>query len=128
MIKGIGTDILNKKRIELLLDNKEDPFFKRIYTQKELAEAKEDDQILNYLSGRFAGKEAVFKTFKVHSNAVHLQEIEILRSELGFPEVKLHGKARELARSIGISKIELSLSHEKEYVIAYAIAIEENNI
>ena len=128
MIRGIGTDIVKKSRIEILLGHKggaglSDPFFQRIYTQKEILQAVVSGDMLSYLSGRFAAKEAIFKSLKVDGDAVKLGEIEILRDLKGLPQVSLLGSASKLSVELGISKIELSISHEEELSIAYAVAL-----
>ncbi len=123
MILGVGTDILKKDRLSILMDNMDDPFFQRIYTSDELKEAMETQDQFHYLCGRFASKEAIFKTFKVGGDRIHLKEIEILKNEWGGPEVNLYGAAKEEADRKGIGSIEVSISHETEYVVAYAIAV-----
>lgn len=72
---------------------------------------------------RFAGKEAVFKTFGVDGNAILLNEIEILENEVGQPIVILHGNAKRIAKQNQIQKILISLSYDTDYAIAYATAI-----
>lgn len=124
MIVGIGTDILKMDRIKTVIENKEDPFFQRIFTQSEKKEGFDQSDYLAYFSGRFAAKEAIFKTFKVHGDAVHLKDIEILKTQIGYPKVNLYNTALEIATQRKISTIELSLSYDSEYVVAFAIAIQ----
>lgn len=126
MIVGIGTDILRRSRIEMMINDMEDPFFKRIFTESEKKEGMDQSDRLTYFAGRFAAKEAIFKTFKVHGDLIHLRDIEILKSEIGYPVVQLYGTARAQAMQKKISTIELSLSNDSDYVIAYAIAVSES--
>ena len=51
-----------------------------------------------------------------------LNEIEVLRDELGKPYVNLYGAAKELASKLGIHRIHVSLSNTKEHTTAYVIA------
>ena len=50
------------------------------------------------------------------------QEIEIASSESGAPRVALRGSAAERARSLGISKLHVSASHESGWAVAIAVA------
>lgn len=123
MIAGVGTDILHMDRLKHIIHDLEDPFFTNLFTEKEKVEGLEQINALQYFSGRFAGKEAVFKTFKVHGDTIHLKDIEILKTKIGYPMVYLHGKAKEIAAQKKITSIELSLSYDTDYVVAYAIAM-----
>ena len=48
-------------------------------------------------------------------------DIEVLRDERGRPFVTLYNGARERQESLGIGKIWVTISHEKEYALATAI-------
>ncbi|MEN8905138.1 MAG: holo-ACP synthase [Clostridiales bacterium] len=125
MVIGIGTDILKLSHIDILMKNMEDPFFKKIYTKNEYNFGLKSANPLTYFAGRFAGKEAVFKTFNIDGNAILLKEIEILKKECGAPLVNLFGNAKVISEKRGIFRMELSLSYDTDYVVAYAIAIGE---
>ena len=49
------------------------------------------------------------------------KEIEVQRLPSGKPYIKLHGRANERAKFIGVEKIELSISHSKELATAMVI-------
>ena len=51
------------------------------------------------------------------------QDVEILRSRSGRPVVTLHGDAARVAAQRGIAAVHVSLSHEREYAVAYAVAV-----
>lgn len=123
MVHGIGTDILNIKTIEPSVSNTEDSFVQKIYTKKELKLIQSRDLPLYCFATRFAGKEAVFKSFGTHGDAFRLNEIEILENSFGQPVVFLHGKARALAKKLGIQDILISLSYDTDYAVAFAAAI-----
>lgn len=125
MVYGIGSDILNIKTIEPSVRDSESSFVKKIYTQKERELILSRDIPLYCYATRFAGKEAVFKTFGVDGNTFRLNDIEILENETGQPQVILHNKALLVAKELGISKVFISLSYDTDYVVAYATAIRE---
>ena len=51
------------------------------------------------------------------------RDIEILKDSLGKPHVKLHNNAKDLAYSMNIDKIFVSISHSGENAIAQAVAV-----
>ena len=55
-------------------------------------------------------------------SGIRFQEVEVVRSPEGRPELVLHGQAREKAREARIEGFSLSLSHSKEQAIAALIA------
>jgi holo-[acyl-carrier protein] synthase len=63
----------------------------------------------------------VFKCFGIHGN-IRLSEIEILDAETGQPQVTLLGKFREIAAEKGVMDVQISLSYENEYAVAFAVA------
>ena len=64
MIKGIGTDLIEKKRVEKSISKFGDKFIKRVLTEKEQEEyrtKKTSEKKVSFLSNNFACKEAVSK-------------------------------------------------------------------
>ena len=114
-----GTDIIEIERIEENIKNHGEKFLNKIYTKKEIeyCESKGINKYESY-AVRFAGKEAVFKALDLDSREnISWKEIEIINKENGKPEVKLSQKMD------GLDYIEISLSHSKQYAIAFAIAV-----
>ena len=125
MIKGIGVDILSRKKLDPILDDikfLEDPFIKKTYTLLEIDEALQREDTKAYFATRFAGKEAVYKALSLEGDDMKLDEIEILTTSSGAPAVLLYGKALEVAEARGIGEVLLSLSYEDDYAVAYAVA------
>ena len=120
MIFGVGVDILAISRISIL-EKTEDPFFISLFTDIERAQAASRLDSMAYFAGRFAAKEAVFKSLRMPGGA-RFDEIEILSGPFGAPKVRLAGSLLEYANAHGITRINISISHETDYVIAYAIA------
>jgi len=50
------------------------------------------------------------------------RDIEVVSSESGVPSVVLRGSAGKRARSLGISKLHVSASHESGWAVAIAVA------
>jgi holo-[acyl-carrier protein] synthase len=121
MTIGVGTDILSIQRIRDILESDRESFVSKVFTVKEREQASDSPDPVSYLATRFAGKEAVFKCFGIHGN-IRLSEIEILDGETGQPQVTLLGKFLDVAAEKGIRDIQISLSYENEYAVAFAVA------
>lgn len=114
-----GTDIIEIGRIKEDIEKHGDKFLNKIYTKKEIdyCESRGVNKYESY-AARFAGKEAVFKALDLSSREnISWKEIEIINKTNGKPEVKLSQKMD------GLDYIEISLSHSKQYAIAFAIAV-----
>lgn len=119
MILGIGNDIVEIARIEKAIQN--ESFKKRVYTENEieLIEKKGAGKFASY-AGRFSAKEAISKAMGTGVRGFSLIDIEILSDELGKPVVNFKNQLENFMRN---KKIELSISHSKEYATAVAILI-----
>ncbi len=121
MIHGVGADILDKRRLEPLAKDYDDPFFRKTFTEAERAAAAARRDPLMFYTERFCAKESVFKALRVSADAARLNEIEILGDELGRPCVRLYGRTAELADSLGIIRISVSLSYDGDYALTFAV-------
>jgi holo-[acyl-carrier protein] synthase len=113
----VGTDIIEVYRIEKLIKEKGDKFLNKIYTQKEIdyCESKGPNKYQHY-AGRFAAKEAIFKTLAKPYNTIgspRFKEAEILNTDTGSPYLAICGHY--------LDGIDISISHIKEYAVAVAI-------
>ncbi|GME39335.1 Fatty acid synthase alpha subunit protein [Neofusicoccum parvum] len=101
-------------------------FLARNYTDAELGYCKTCADPHASLVGRWAAKEAVFKSLNVSSKgaAAAMRDIEVLSKE-GVPLVKLHGEARKVADLQNIKEIRLSISHSESVAIAIALAFRD---
>jgi len=121
MIFGIGTDILDMRRIRNMYSDPDDPFFKISFSERERGEASGHRDPVSYFSTRFAGKEAVLKCIGI-DESIRLREIEILGSETVRPSVALTGRVKAIAEVKGIKDVIISLSYNRDYAVALAIA------
>ena len=120
MIKGIGCDIIEVARIEKAL--KKPGFAKEVFTTKEIEYSKtRGAHMAESFSARYAAKEAVGKAFGEGLNIGNLLEIEVINDIKGMPEIKLFGLMLEKAKTLGVKKIHISLSHVKEYAMAQVV-------
>ena len=128
MIAAIGTDIVDTRRIARSLARYGDRFERRILADAELRPALTGAARAAYLARQFCAKEAVAKVLGTGMKAgVHFRQILILRSDSGAPVVRLESHARRRADHLGLSVIHISLSDEKDYAIAFAVAESAGN-
>ncbi|ACA45200.1 holo-ACP synthase [Clostridium botulinum] len=121
MIYGIGTDITEIRRIEKAITRNKN-FINKLFTKNEMDLWEKKNFKLEFIAGRFAAKEAISKALGTGIRDFNFKDIEIINNELGKPQVILKPKAEDIIRKISQSyKIHLSISHEKEYAIAYAL-------
>lgn len=126
MITGVGVDIVEIHRIASAIRRYSNAFLNRIYTESEQEYClSRSSKSIAYqgLAARFAAKEAVFKALGISGKGMRWKDIEILNEANGKPFVKLHGELLESSKELGIETVMISLSHSREYGIAYAIAV-----
>ncbi len=121
-MEGIGVDIIEVRRVQRLLDKWRDKFAKRVFSNREIAYCLKKKYPAPSLAARFAAKEAVLKAMGVGLGACPLKQIEIINEAGGKPRILLHGKARQLAVSRGVTTWQVSLSHSGTHAIAMVIA------
>lgn len=110
----VGCDIIETERIKNSLDKFGDKFVQRVLAGGELAIYERRKNAVEFLSGRFAAKEAVTKAFGTGiSKEIGLKDIEILPDDRGKPSVHIKGFFRQ--------DIEVSISHTKNYAMAVCI-------
>jgi len=122
MIFGIGTDIVNIRRIDEMKSLQ--TFAKKILSDKELTfynQIKEEKKVM-YLSKQFAAKEAFSKAVGTGiSGKVNFRAISILRDSNGKPFFDFDDALKKLLSDLGIIQSHVSLSDERDYAIAYVI-------
>jgi holo-[acyl-carrier protein] synthase len=110
---GVGIDLIEIERVERALERRP-RLAERLFTDAELAYARERSRPGRHLAARFAAKEAVIKAL---GQGVPPKEIEVVSGEP--PTLRLHGQAAELA---GDTQIAISLTHSRESAAAVAVA------
>ena len=125
MIFGIGTDIVSVSRIREGLAKHGERYAEHILMPAEHAEFARAYDPARFLAKRFAAKEAFSKAFGTGLRApVTLHTIGVGHDELGKPHFEFDEAVATLLRESKLNAL-LSISDEKEYVVAFAI-IEQN--
>jgi holo-[acyl-carrier protein] synthase len=121
MIVGIGTDIIEVKRIERLL-SKQERFKERIFTRGEIEYCEHKKNYIQNYAARFAVKEAFLKAIGTGwREGVTFKEIEVANNEKGKPDLVLSGTVKKITEEMGVTNIQVSISHIKDLAIAFVI-------
>ena len=137
----VGTDIIEVARIEKVIKEKGEIFLNRIYTKNEIdyCESKGSNKYQNY-AGRFAAKESIFKAVRAFLHTYpgtiprhdgSTDDLEIMDMPLKFKDIEISnmegGEPFVLFRNVPTipytnenTDIHISISHIKEYAIAFA--------
>lgn len=126
MILGIGTDLIDIRRIERSAARFGERFLLRIYTERERALCAARRNPIPALAQRYAAKEACAKALGTgFRQGVRWKDIEVDRLPSGQPIMRLFGDAearlRALAPPWAIPDLHVSLSDEPPY--AHAVVI-----
>lgn len=123
-----GIDLVDFGRIEQMLSRHGEHFLRRVFTDRELADAEAVKNRIEKLSGRFAAKEAVMKLVGTGwRDGIAWTDIEVVNNALGRPIVTISGRLKELADRDGIEQITLSITHTSQFAIASAVALAGTN-
>ncbi|MEO6803910.1 MAG: holo-ACP synthase [Granulicella sp.] len=123
MVVGLGTDLIEIARVQASLDRYGEQFLRRVFTAGEIAYCqRKKHTAAESFAARFAAKEAGAKALGTGiSRGVSWRELEVTRAPGERPELVLSGRAAERARSMGVRRISLSLTHSREVAMAVVI-------
>ncbi|MDX8046313.1 holo-ACP synthase [Gracilibacillus sp. S3-1-1] len=115
MIKGIGVDIIELRRIRKIME-RQPKIINRILTvkEKELLDAlSSDKRRIEFIAGRFAAKEAFSKARGTGIGKLRFRDIEITNHHSGAPILHSNVLTTEICF--------VSISHSEEYAVAQVI-------
>ena len=126
---GNGVDIIEVKRIKNAVERYGQNFLERIFTDKELKNARDHNGFYQHLAGRFASKESVFKA--LGKMKLDFKDVEVLNDSEGKPYCSLSTKTQNKLRTRDSVRakfnIHISISHIKNYAVASAIITQETS-
>ena len=126
-----NVQITDKDKILIEIDRIKDAvsnekFINKIYTTKEISYCESTRNMkFQHYGARFAGKEATFKAisaFLTTPEKFAWKNIEITNKEDGKPQVEIINYEDEGLKNVNL---EISLSHVKDYAVAYVTAYKE---
>ncbi|MBE3584092.1 MAG: holo-ACP synthase [Limnochordaceae bacterium] len=122
---GVGTDLISVPRVAAAWRRFNRRFLERVYTPAELSyclRGRSPEVQAQRLAGRFAAKEATMKSLGVGPGRAPWRQVEVIREPGQAPQVRLHGLAAQRARQLGVGRVWVSITHEREWAMAVAIA------
>ena len=124
-IFGIGTDIVNIKRMEKSLKRHGNKFKNNIFSKKEISYCENKKNSVAFYAKRFAAKEALSKALGTGiRKGIKFKNIEIDNNKYGKPFIRLKGPVNVyLKKKIKRKKyiIHLSLSDDRPWAQATVI-------
>ncbi len=122
----VGTDICSVNRIGKAHARFGKKFMEKILTENEIAYVmSRPKRIAETIAGRFAAKEATAKALGTGWYGIGWLEVEVTRQLSGEPGLTLHGRAAKHAKALGLTNFALSISHERDYAVAFVVASRE---
>ena len=124
MIYGIGTDIAQVKRFQKWISNPS--MLSRFFNENEMFSGninEKNDVALRHYAARFAAKEAFSKALGTGFVGLSLKDFYIAKNHEGKPYFVLDESVKKILHSRIGSKynIQLSISHEKDYAVAFVL-------
>jgi holo-[acyl-carrier protein] synthase len=113
VIVGVGVDVVDIARFEATLE-RTPSLRERLFTPAEASLP------VSSLAARFAAKEAIAKALGA-PKGMGWHDAEIIREESGRPVFEIRGSVLEVAASLGVSSVHVSLSHDGGLATAYVV-------
>lgn len=123
MVLGVGTDLIEIKRVQASIDRFGERFLERLFTPGEIAYClRKRVHSAESFAARFAAKEAGAKALGTGiSRGISWKEIEVRREAGERPTLHLSGRASERAAAMGVRRMQLSLTHSQALAMAVVI-------
>lgn len=116
---GAGIDTVDIPRFERLLHLRGAALTSRVFTPHELAACRGNPA---RLAARFAAKEAAAKVLGTGIGSVGWRDIEVRSADDGAPRLVLRGAAARRARSMRLTRWDVSLTHDGGSAVAVVVA------
>ena len=124
-IFGLGTDIVNIKRLERILKKKRNTFKSRVFSKNEILYCDKKKNPFPFYAKRYAAKEALSKALGTGiRKGINFKDIEVSNNNFGKPYIKLKGStANFLKKKIKAKKYSIYLSLSDDIPWAQATVI-----
>lgn len=120
MIFGIGTDITDVRRFKKWVEQSE--LIDRFFNPAEKSTGKSVSALCQHYAVRFAAKEAFSKALGTGIRDFELKDVYIENDACGKPVLRVCKSAQKvLFEKCGVCTVHVSLSHEREYAVAFVI-------
>ncbi|MCR4831659.1 MAG: holo-ACP synthase [Pseudobutyrivibrio sp.] len=121
-VLGVGIDLVSISEIRDLDERTKGAFVQKTYTARELEDAGVASNFYEFLAGRFAVKEAVYKAFCGNFPDVNFdfRKVETIKLQNGAPKVQPDVELLKIMADIGASNIFVSISNQGDFATAIA--------
>lgn len=120
MIFGIGTDIAGVRRFKKWVERPE--LIDRFFNSAEKSLGTSESALCQHYAARFAAKEAFSKALGTGIRDFELKDVYIENDAYGKPVLRVCKTAEQvLFEKCGVCTVHVSLSHEKEYAVAFVV-------
>ena len=129
MIFGIGTDILELRRIDDAYQRFGERFVQRLLMPEELAMFPGPRHAVRFLTMRFAAKEAIVKAMGTgFANGMWIRDTGVKPDRYGRPEIIYSARGQRRCDELGVGDGHLTLSDEAGLVVAVAVLMRKQPV
>tara|TARA_B110000858_G_scaffold81131_1_gene94061 strand:+ start:446 stop:823 length:378 start_codon:yes stop_codon:yes gene_type:complete len=123
VIKGIGIDLIDNSRIQVLHEKYGQVFAKKILSEAEMIEFTKSKSPISYLAKHFASKEALSKALGtgLYRRGIFPSNLTVGHDDAGKPFFIKNDSLLEVLRSISASNIFLSISDTNSHSTAMVL-------
>lgn len=116
MIVGLGMDLVEIDRVARMIESLGGRMYARLFSEGEARYIRGKPLPAQHAAVRLAAKEAAFKALAGNELARRItwRDVEVVSDANGIPSIRLHGKADERARELGVTRIHVSLTHTRD--------------
>lgn len=121
-VLGVGIDLVSISEIKDLDERTKGAFVKQTYSDIEKSDAKTASNYYEFLAGRFAVKEAVYKSICGSFPDINFdfRQVETKRSENGAPQFIQNKELLQILNTVGATDVKISISNQGDLAIAIA--------
>jgi len=124
VIFGVGTDIVEVRRIQETYERFGERFVERLLMPEERVLFEKSKWPVRFLAMRFAGKEATVKAMGTgFRNGMWIRDVGIVNNPLGRPLVIFSARGEGVCRDLGIGEGHVSLTDDAGLVVAFAVVM-----
>ena len=121
-VLGVGIDLVSISEIKDLDERTKGAFVKQTYSDIEKEDAKSAPNYYEFLAGRFAVKEAVYKAICGSFTDINFdfRKVETKRMSNGAPKFIQNVELLKILKTIGATDVKISISNQGDLAIAIA--------
>ena len=122
MIFGIGTDVVQMSRIQVVHDRHGEHFVRRLLMPEEAVLFARSKRPIRFLAMRFAAKEAIVKALGTgFAHGVWIRDTGFVPNAWGRPDVIWSPRGRERRDELGAGEGHVTLTDEAGLIVAVAV-------